>query len=73
MGAAAKPIIFFSNGMLVPVALASAVAPGESGAQEPPPPEEEAAAKTVTVRCVLTESGAARVTVDGATRECVAL
>ena len=39
----------------------------------PPPTEEEAAAKTVTVRCVLTESGAARVTVDGATRECVAL
>ena len=39
----------------------------------PPPTEEEAAAKTVTVRCVLSESGAARVTVDGATRECVAL
>ena len=39
----------------------------------PPPTEEEAAAKTVTVRCVLTESGAARVTVDDATRECVAL
>ena len=35
MGAAAKPIIFFSNGMFVPVALASAVAPRESGAQKP--------------------------------------
>jgi len=68
-----KSSVLAADGTALSVTVRGSVGEVVDVAFAPPPTEEEAAAKTVTVRCVLTESGAARVTVDGATRECVAL